>query len=35
MKGHQPFPMPCVLGHEVTGEIIEHGSKNDFGTLER
>ncbi|GAV61064.1 ADH_zinc_N domain-containing protein/ADH_N domain-containing protein [Cephalotus follicularis] len=25
IKGEIPFATPCVLGHEVTGEVVEHG----------
>eukprot|EP00898_Chlorokybus_atmophyticus_P001780 jgi/Chlat1/2602/Chrsp178S02453 len=35
IKGEQPFPFPCVLGHEVTGEVVEHGPNTDPATVER
>jgi Zn-dependent alcohol dehydrogenase len=31
----QPYPIPCVLGHEVTGEVVEHGKHTDSATVER
>ncbi|EFJ12439.1 hypothetical protein SELMODRAFT_182435 [Selaginella moellendorffii] len=35
IKKDQPFPLPVVLGHEVTGEIVEHGPHTDAATLQR
>eukprot|EP00897_Mesotaenium_endlicherianum_P002624 jgi/Mesen1/238/ME1142375C07671 len=35
IKAEQPFHFPCVLGHEVTGEVVEHGPSPDPGTLRR
>lgn len=32
--GKIAFPMPCVLGHEVTGEIVEVGPGNQHTGLE-
>ncbi|XP_078153113.1 uncharacterized protein LOC144548311 [Carex rostrata] len=29
MKGELPFPSPCVIGHEITGEVVEHGAHTD------
>lgn len=31
--GKIAFPLPCVLGHEVTGEIVELGSNNEHTGL--
>ncbi|XP_047330421.1 alcohol dehydrogenase [Impatiens glandulifera] len=35
MKGELPFPSPCVIGHEITGEVVEHGPLTDSKTIER
>ncbi|CAL0325227.1 unnamed protein product [Lupinus luteus] len=35
MKGEIPFSSPCVVGHEITGEIVEHGPLSDPKTVER
>ncbi|XP_020227487.1 uncharacterized protein LOC109808766 [Cajanus cajan] len=35
MKGEIPFHSPCVLGHEITGEVVEHGPQSDSKTIER
>eukprot|EP00850_Spirogloea_muscicola_P018730 SM000175S03277 [mRNA] locus=s175:53706:56333:+ [translate_table: standard] len=35
IKSEQPFPMPCVLGHEVSGEVVELGPGTDPGTARR
>lgn len=35
MKGELPFASPCVLGHEITGEVVEHGPLTDSKTIER
>ena len=35
IKKDQPFPMPVVLGHEVTGEVVEHGPLTDAATVKR
>ncbi|KAJ7945170.1 alcohol dehydrogenase [Quillaja saponaria] len=35
MKGEIPFSSPCVLGHEITGEVVEHGALTDRKTIER
>lgn len=35
MKGEIPFPIPCVVGHEITGEVVEHGPLTDRKTIER
>jgi Zn-dependent alcohol dehydrogenase len=26
MKGELPFSSPCVVGHEITGEVVDHGA---------
>lgn len=35
IKGEIPFASPCVLGHEITGEVVEHGALTDSKTIER
>lgn len=35
MKGELPFPSPCVVGHEITGEVVEHGPLTDSITIQR
>lgn len=35
MKGEIPFSSPCVVGHEITGEVVEHGTNTDPGVLKR
>ncbi|XP_078441021.1 groES-like zinc-binding alcohol dehydrogenase family protein [Wolffia australiana] len=35
IKGELPFASPCVVGHEITGEVVEHGSNSDRGTINR
>ncbi|KAG8481453.1 hypothetical protein CXB51_026297 [Gossypium anomalum] len=35
IKGEIPFSSPCVIGHEVTGEIVEHGPLTDRKIIER
>ncbi|XP_028770495.1 uncharacterized protein LOC114727890 [Neltuma alba] len=35
IKDEIPFSSPCVLGHEITGEVVEHGSLTDNKTKER
>ncbi|KAL8044989.1 hypothetical protein ABFX02_08G082400 [Erythranthe guttata] len=35
MKGELPFASPCVVGHEITGEVVEHGPHTDSKTIER
>ncbi|CAN6567507.1 unnamed protein product [Malus baccata var. baccata] len=35
MKGELPFASPCVLGHEITGEVVEHGPATDTKTKAR
>ncbi|RWR84680.1 alcohol dehydrogenase [Cinnamomum micranthum f. kanehirae] len=35
LKGELPFATPCVVGHEITGEVVEHGEHTDSGILKR
>ncbi|KAI3931761.1 hypothetical protein MKW98_012171 [Papaver atlanticum] len=35
MKGELPFPSPCVVGHEITGEVVEYGANTDAGIIKR
>lgn len=35
MKGELPFASPCVVGHEITGEVVEHGQLTDTKIIER
>lgn len=35
MKGELPFASPCVVGHEITGEVVEHGPATDTKTKAR
>ncbi|PKU76693.1 putative mannitol dehydrogenase [Dendrobium catenatum] len=35
LKGELPFSSPCVLGHEITGEVVEHGAHTDVGITKR
>lgn len=35
MKGELPFSSPCVVGHEITGEVVEHGAHTDIGVIKR
>ncbi|KAI4369309.1 hypothetical protein MLD38_017764 [Melastoma candidum] len=35
MKGEIPFSSPCVVGHEITGEVVEHGPQTDHKITER
>lgn len=35
MKGEIPFFSPCVVGHEITGEVVEHGPLTDAKTIQR
>ncbi|KAK6150831.1 hypothetical protein DH2020_015763 [Rehmannia glutinosa] len=34
MKGELPFASPCVVGHEITGEVVEHGPLTDSKIVE-
>uniref|UniRef100_A0A0D6R4S0 Enoyl reductase (ER) domain-containing protein n=1 Tax=Araucaria cunninghamii TaxID=56994 RepID=A0A0D6R4S0_ARACU len=35
MKGELAFEKPCVVGHEITGEVVEHGAHTDSVTVKR
>uniref|UniRef100_A0A803MVV3 Enoyl reductase (ER) domain-containing protein n=1 Tax=Chenopodium quinoa TaxID=63459 RepID=A0A803MVV3_CHEQI len=35
IKGELPFASPCILGHEITGEIVEHGPLTDSRIMQR
>lgn len=35
MKGEIPFSSPCVVGHEITGEVVDHGANTDPGVIKR
>ncbi|EOX94132.1 hypothetical protein QUC31_004422 [Theobroma cacao] len=35
IKGEIPFSSPCVLGHEITGEVVEHGPLTDSKITQR
>lgn len=35
IKGELPFASPCVLGHEITGEVVEHGPLTDTKITKR
>ncbi|XP_039033983.1 alcohol dehydrogenase 1B [Hibiscus syriacus] len=35
IKGEIPFSSPCVIGHEITGEVVEHGPLTDRKITER
>ncbi|KAK1287333.1 Cinnamyl alcohol dehydrogenase 8 [Acorus calamus] len=35
MKGELPFASPCVVGHEITGEVVDHGAHTDSGIIKR
>lgn len=35
MKGELPFSSPCVIGHEITGEVVDHGAHTDIGVIKR
>ncbi|XP_030939344.1 uncharacterized protein LOC115964144 [Quercus lobata] len=35
MKGELPFSSPCVVGHEITGEVVELGPLTDHKLIER
>ncbi|KAG0499079.1 hypothetical protein HPP92_003770, partial [Vanilla planifolia] len=35
LKGDLPFSSPCVLGHELTGEVVEHGAHTDVSVTKR
>lgn len=35
IKGEIPFASPCVAGHEITGEVVEHGPLTDSRNIQR
>ncbi|CAH8306382.1 unnamed protein product [Eruca vesicaria subsp. sativa] len=35
MKGEIPFSSPRVIGHEITGEVVEHGPLTDHKIIKR
>ncbi|CAM6089909.1 unnamed protein product [Calypogeia fissa] len=35
INGDQSYPIPVVLGHEITGEVVEHGPHTDQATRNR
>ena len=35
LKGELPFSSPCVVGHEITGEVVELGPLTDHKLIER
>lgn len=35
IKGELPFATPCAIGHEITGEVVEHGPLTDRKIIER
>ncbi|GMH11292.1 hypothetical protein Nepgr_013133 [Nepenthes gracilis] len=35
IKGELPFASPCVIGHEITGEVVEHGPLTDNKIVKR
>ncbi|CAK7328554.1 unnamed protein product [Dovyalis caffra] len=35
IKGEIPFPIPCAIGHEITGEVVEHAELTDRKIVER
>ncbi|KAL8477348.1 hypothetical protein ACS0TY_029592 [Phlomoides rotata] len=35
IKGELPFASPCVVGHEITGEVVEHGPLTDSRNIAR
>lgn len=35
IKGELPFASPCVVGHEITGEVVEHGPLTDTKITKR
>ncbi|KAL8114834.1 hypothetical protein AgCh_021614 [Apium graveolens] len=35
LKGELPFASPCVVGHEITGEVVEHGPLTDSKITKR
>ncbi|XP_072991419.1 uncharacterized protein [Typha latifolia] len=35
LKGELPFASPCVVGHEITGEVVDYGMHTDSGIKNR
>lgn len=35
INNDQPYPLPVVLGHEISGEVVEHGPHTDRATIDR
>ncbi|KAL5729780.1 hypothetical protein ACHQM5_002681 [Ranunculus cassubicifolius] len=35
IKGELPFASPCVIGHEITGEVVDHGAHTDPSIIKR
>ncbi|KAG2576177.1 hypothetical protein PVAP13_6NG011900 [Panicum virgatum] len=35
MKGEIPFSSPCVVGHEITGEVVDHGTHTPIEIINR
>jgi len=35
MKGEIPFTSPCVVGHEITGEVVDHGTHTPIEIVNR
>ena len=35
MKGEIPFSSPCVVGHEITGEVVDHGTHTPIEIVNR
>jgi Zn-dependent alcohol dehydrogenase len=35
INADQPYPLPVVLGHEIAGEVVEHGPHTDQATRNR
>jgi threonine dehydrogenase-like Zn-dependent dehydrogenase len=35
MKGELPFSSPCVVGHEITGEVVDHGAHTPAEIINR
>ncbi|XP_057770128.1 uncharacterized protein LOC130989963 isoform X1 [Salvia miltiorrhiza] len=35
IKGDLKFPCPCTLGHEITGEVVQHGPLTDTNVIQR
>ncbi|CAN0917568.1 Succinate-semialdehyde dehydrogenase (acetylating) [Linum grandiflorum] len=35
IKGELSFPSPCAIGHEITGEVVEHGPMTDSKIIHR